>query len=196
MSLRVSGKHMDIGDAFRIRIEDRVRDAVSKYYEGGYSGTITVVKSGSRFSTDCTLHLDTGATLQSSAEAQDPQFSFDAAAEKMDTRLRRYMRRLKSRSLVQSARNNQQNIAYSVMEPAPDEDEDLPEDYAPTIVAESSVSLRTLSVASAVFELDLTEHPVLVFRNAGSEEVNIVYRRPDGNIGWIDPSKAAQAARA
>ncbi len=78
MSLRVSGKHMDIGDAFRIRIEDRVRDAVSKYYEGGYSGTITVVKSGSRFNTDCTLHLDTGATLQSSAEAQDPQFSFDA----------------------------------------------------------------------------------------------------------------------
>ncbi len=192
MNLRVSGKHMDIGDAFRARIEDRVRDAVGKYYEGGYSGTITVVKSGSRFNTDCTLHLDTGATLQSSAEAQDPQFSFDAAAEKLDTRLRRYMRRLKSRSLVQSARNNYQDIAYSVVAPAPDEDEDLPDDYAPTVVAESSVSLRTLSVASAVVELDLTEHPVLVFRNAGSEEVNIVYRRPDGNIGWIDPSRAAR----
>lgn len=196
MNLRVSGKHMDIGEAFRTRIEDRVRDAVSKYYEGGYSGTITVVKSGSRFNTDCTLHLNTGVTLQSSAEAQDPQFSFDAAAEKLDTRLRRYMRRLKSRSLVQSSRNLHQDIAYSVMSPAPDEDEDLPDDYAPTIVAESSVSLRTLSVATAVVELDLTESPVLVFRNAGSEQVNIVYRRPDGNIGWIDPSRVAQQAQA
>ena len=192
MSLRVSGKHMDIGDAFRTRIEDRVRDGVRKYYEGGYSGTITVIKSGSRFNTDCTLHLDTGVTLQASAEAQDPQLSFDMAVEKLDTRMRRYMRRLKSRSLVQTARNNYQDIAYSVMSPAPDEDEDFPDDYSPTIVAESSVALRTLSVASAVVELDLTEHPVLMFRNAGSDEVNIVYRRPDGNIGWIDPSKVAK----
>lgn len=196
MTLRVSGKHMDIGETFRTRIEDRIRDGVGKYYEGGYSGTITVVKSGSRYNTDCTLHLDTGAALQSSAEAQDPQFSFDAAAEKLDTRLRRYMRRIKSRSMIQSARNNYQDIAYSVMSPAPEEDEDFPDDYAPTIVAESSVSLRTLSVASAVVELDLTEHPVLVFRNAGSDEVNIVYRRPDGNIGWIDPSKITLSARS
>lgn len=193
MSLRVSGKHMDIGETFRSRIEDRIRDGVGKYYEGGYSGTVTVVKSGSRFTTDCSVHLDTGVALQASAEAQDPQFSFDAAAEKLDTRLRRYMRRLKSRSLHSSNRDYQ-DISYSVMAPAPDVDEDFPDDYAPTIVAETSVSLRTLSVASAVVELDLTEHPVLVFRNAGSDELNIVYRRPDGNIGWIDPSKVSAQA--
>ncbi|MBB2972148.1 ribosome-associated translation inhibitor RaiA [Mesorhizobium sp. RMAD-H1] len=187
MSLRVSGKHMDIGDAFRIRIEDRIRDAVGKYFDGGYSGQITVEKSSSRFSADCLLHLDTGATLQTTGEAQDPQLAFDAAADKIETRLRRYKRRLKSH---QVANNNSayDDVAYRVVSPAPEDDEDVAEDYAPTVVAETSVSLRTMSVASAVVELDLKDSPVLVFRNAGNNEVNIVYRRADGNIGWIDPS--------
>ncbi|RCS24879.1 ribosome-associated translation inhibitor RaiA [Phyllobacterium salinisoli] len=187
MNLRVSGKHMDIGDAFRIRIEDRIKDVIGKYYDGGYSGQITVEKSSSRFSADCLLHLDTGATLQTTAEAQDPQLAFDGAADKIETRLRRYKRRLKSH---QGANNNgvYDDVAYRVMSPAPEDDEDIPEDYAPTIVAETSVSLRTMSVASAVVELDLKDSPVLVFRNAGNRQVNIVYRRADGNIGWIDPS--------
>jgi len=80
------------------------------------------------------------------------------------------------------------------MAPLPEEEEDLPADYAPTIVAESSVALRTMSVASAVVELDLIENPVLVFRNAGNDEVNIVYRRADGNIGWVDPSMVPRQA--
>ncbi|MBB6261703.1 ribosomal subunit interface protein [Paenochrobactrum gallinarii] len=186
MTLRVSGKHMDVGDAFRTRINDRVTEAVSKYFEHGFAGQVTVTKSGSRYAADCMLHLDSGATLQSTGEAQDPQLAFDIAAEKIETRLRRYKRRLKSR---QAATNTgYADIAYRVMAPLLEEEEELPADYAPTIVAESSVTLRTMSVASAVVELDLTEHPVLVFRNAGNDEVNIVYRRADGNIGWVDPS--------
>lgn len=86
------------------------------------------------------------------------------------------------------------DIAYTVMAPLADDEEELSEDYAPAIVAESTLALKTMSVASAVIELDTKDSPVFVFRNAGNEEVNIVYRRPDGNIGWIDPSttKVAQ----
>ena len=83
MSLRVSGKHMEIGETFRTRIEDRIGDAVTKYFDGGFSGQVTVEKSGSRFSTDCLVHLDTGASLQATGEAQEPQASFDAAAERV-----------------------------------------------------------------------------------------------------------------
>lgn len=187
MTLRVSGKHMEVGEAFTSKIVDRVNNAVEKYFDHGFSGQVTVTKSGSRYSADCTLHLDSGATLQVSGEAQDPQLAFDIAAEKLEKRLRRYNRRLKSRS-VQQSNAVYDDVAYRVMAPLPEEDEELPADYAPTIVAESSVALRTMSVASAVVELDLIENPVLVFRNAGSDEVNIVYRRADGNIGWVDPS--------
>ncbi|MEN3598056.1 ribosome-associated translation inhibitor RaiA [Brucella melitensis] len=193
MTLRVSGKHMDVGEAFTSRIVDRVNDAVDKYFDHGFSGQVTVAKSGSRFSADCTLHLDSGATLQSAGEAQDPQLAFDMAADKIETRLRRYKRRLKSRAPAQQ-NAIYDDVAYRVMAPLPEEEEDLPADYAPTIVAESSVALRTMSVASAVVELDLPEHPVLVFRNAGNDEVNIVYRRADGNIGWVDPSTVTRQA--
>lgn len=187
MTLRISGKHMDIGDAFRIRIEERISDAITKYFDGSYTGHVTVVKSGSGYSADCVLHLSTGAVLQTTGQAQDPQLAFDAAAERIEKRLRRYKRRLKSHQSVPMG-TAFADISYRVMEPVPDEDEGLPEDYAPTIVAETSLALRSLSVASAVVELDLLDNPVLVFRNAGSEKVNIVYRRADGNIGWIDPS--------
>lgn len=175
---------MDIGDAFRTRIEERISEALSKYFDGGFSGRVTVAKNGQRFSADCIVHLDTGAALQGTAEALDPQAAFDAAAEKVEKRLRRYKRRLKSHSPAQNATD----IAYRVMAPVGDEEEEVPENYAPTIVAESTMALKTMSVAEAVIELDMRDSPVFVFRNIGDNEVNIVYRRADGNIGWIDPS--------
>ncbi|RUM96532.1 ribosome-associated translation inhibitor RaiA [Pseudaminobacter arsenicus] len=187
MNLRISGKHMDIGDAFRTRIEGRIGEAIEKYFDGGFSGHVTVVKSGSRFSADCMIRLDTGTSLQAAGEAQEPTAAFDAAAERFEKRLRRYKRRLKSYS-PKGGNGVATDIAYTVMAPLADDEEELPGDYAPAIVAESSVTLKTMSVASAVIELDTSDNPVFVFRNAGSEQINIVYRRPDGNIGWIDPS--------
>lgn len=192
MSLRISGKHMEIGDAFRSRIESRIGDAVDKYFDGGFSGRVTVEKAGSRFTADCSIHIDTGMVLQATGQAQDPQLAFDGAAERIEKRLRRYKRRLKSH-------NNGANgvdpidMAYRIMSPVGDEDEEVPDDYAPAVVAESTVALRTMSVATAVIELDTKDTPVVVFRNAGTDAVNIVYRRPDGNIGWIDPSSALGA---
>lgn len=193
MALRISGKHMEIGDAFRARIEGRIGEAIGKYFDGGFSGRVTVEKSGSRFAADCMVHLDTGMALQAEGTAQDPQLAFDAAADRIEKRLRRYKRRLKShQGAPQQAAWT--DISHRVFAPVAEGDEEVPEDFAPAVVAESTLALKTMSVASAVIELDTKDSPVYVFRNAGNDAVNIVYRRPDGNIGWIDPSSTGGAA--
>lgn len=193
MTLRISGKHMDIGDAFRTRITDRIGEAIEKYFDRGFAGHVTVVKAGSRYTADCMIRLDSGTALQATGDAQEPTAAFEAAADRLETRLRRYKRRLKSHASG-AGNGAATDIAYTVMAPLADDDEEIPENYAPAIVAESTMVLKTMSVASAVIELDTKDSPVFVFRNAGNDHLNIVYRRPDGNIGWIDPSttKVAQ----
>lgn len=186
MGLRISGKHMEVGDAFRTRIDGRVGEIVSKYFDGGFSGHVVMERSGSRFTGDCMIHLDTGMTLQATGQAQEAILAFETAAERLEKRLRRYKRRLKSHAGGNA--NEPIDVSYTVMAPVADEEEEVPEDYAPAIVAESTMALRTMSVANAVIELDTKESPVFVFRNAGNDRLNIVYRRADGNIGWIDPS--------
>lgn len=191
MSLRISGKHMEIGEAFRSRIQGRIGETIEKYFDGGFSGHVTVEKSGPRFSADCVIFLDTGMGLQAAGQAYDPQAAFEAASDRIETRLRRYKRKLRSYDGASSGGDI--DVAYRVMAPAAEEIEEVPEDYAPAIVAESTVSLKTMSVARAIVELDIKDSPVFVFRNAGNDQVNIVYRRSDGNIGWIDPSAAMTA---
>ncbi len=185
MSVRVSGKHMEIGDSFRQRIEDQIGMAVTKYFDGGYSGQVTVHKSSSRFAADCKLHLDSGVVLHAAGEAMDPQLAFDAASERIEKRLRRYKRKLKDHQAGNHS-NGQAEVAYTVMDGVPDDDDEVPADFAPVIVAESTKQLMTMSVATAVMALDMTDEPLLLFRSPGKEHLNIVYRRQDGNIGWID----------
>ena len=188
MSLRISGKHMDIGEAFRLRIESRISDAVDKYFDGGYSGRVTVEKAGSRFTADCMIHLDSGMALQASGSASDPMPAFDAAAERIEKRLRRYKRKLKSHG--NGGATDAIDLDYRVVQAFSDDDEEVPEDYAPAVVAESTVALATMSVAAAVVELDTKDNPVFVFRDSNSGAVSVVYRRNDGNIGWIDTASA------
>ncbi|MEZ5872907.1 MAG: ribosome-associated translation inhibitor RaiA [Nitratireductor sp.] len=186
MTLRISGKHMNIGESLSQRIEDRINDAVGKYFDGGYSGHATIEKSGNAFESDLAIHLDTGVVLQATARGHDAQSCFDDAAERIEKRLRRYKRRLKDHHAPAAARVLAE-ASYSVVE-APDEEEELPEDYNPVIIAESLTQVATQSVAQAVMQLDLTDRPVIVFTNAASGDTNVVYRRPDGNIGWINPT--------
>ena len=193
MSLRIAGKHMDIGDSFRSRIEERVNELVSKYFGGRFSGHVTVLKDASRYSADCMVNLDSGMALQAAGEAHEPTIAFELAADSLETRLRRYKRRLKAHPAGVGGESI--DISYRVMAPVADEEEEVADDYSPAIVAELTLALKTMTVASAVVELDTKESPVFVFRNAGNQEINIVYRRPDGNIGWIDPS-SAKVARA
>ncbi|WP_306226657.1 ribosome hibernation-promoting factor, HPF/YfiA family [Bosea beijingensis] len=189
MSLRISGKNLDVGEALRGQAEERVAAAVSKYYEGGYQGHVTVDKDGSAFRTDGVLHLSSGITLEASATAHDAYASLDKMAERIEKRLRRYKRRLKDRSASNGREAGIEIPSYVIA--APDDDiEDF--DGAstgdnPVIVAESTKSLHVRTVSDAVAELDLTGAPVVVFRHAGNGRMNIVYRRGDGNIGWIDP---------
>src|SRR3954452_8141815 len=138
MSLRISGKHMEIGDAFRSRIEGRIGEAIDKYFDGGFSGHVNVIKSGSRFTADCMIHLDSGMALQATGDAQEPTAAFDAAAERFEKRLRRYKRRLKSHS--PGGTGADVDIAYSVVAPVAPDDDEVPDDYAPAIVAESTVA--------------------------------------------------------
>ncbi len=185
MSLRISGKHMDIGDAFRLRIENRIGEAVEKYFDGGFSGRVTVEKANSRFTADCSIHLDSGIALQATGAAQEAIPAFEAAAERIEKRLRRYKRKLKAHPAGSMA-GEAIDLAYKVMTSPADDGSEVPEDFAPAIVAETTLSLRTMSVAEAVVELDVKDSPVFLFRNGATEAVNVVYRRPDGHIGWID----------
>ncbi|HEV7255952.1 MAG TPA: ribosome-associated translation inhibitor RaiA [Mesorhizobium sp.] len=198
--LRITGKHMDIGDVLRARIDVRVNEAVAKYFDGGFSGHVTVEKSpsarnGARFSADCAVHLDTGLTLQAAGDGSEATAAFDMAAERLEKRLRRYKRRLKSHAGGTAAEATE--IPYRVVEAFADgeDDDDAPEELAPAIVAERTVALKTMSVAAAVVELDVSDAPVVVFRNPSGEGVSVVYRRSDGHIGWIDASAARNAAR-
>lgn len=187
MSLTISGKNMDIGAALRERIETRIEGAVQKYFDGNFSGLVTMSRDGFGFRTDCALHLDTGIVLKTSASAGDAASSFDAAAERAEKRLRRYKRRLKSHHPT-NQEPGEAFAAQSFVVASFEEEEELPEDYAPVIVAEAPTQIKTMTVGMAVLELDLTEAPVLVFKNAANGGLNVVYRRPDGNFGWIDPS--------
>lgn len=190
MSLRISGKNLDVGEALRGQAEARVAAALGKYYEGGYQGHVTVGKDGTAFKTDGVLHLSSGITLEATATAHDPYASLDKMAERIEKRLRRYKRRLKDRAAAANGREPALEIPSYVIA-APDEDiEEHETDHAgenPVIVAESTKSLHQMTVGDAVAELDLTGAPVVIFRHAGNGRMNVVYRRRDGNIGWIDP---------
>jgi ribosomal subunit interface protein len=187
MSLRISGKNLDIGDALRGQIEGRIGEAVAKYFDGGHTGHITVEREGPGFKTECAIHLDTGIVLQAVGRAVDPHTSFDLAADRIEKRLRRYKRRLREHHHTKRA-ETEPATSYVLADFA--EEEEVAADYNPTIIAEETTALETLTVGGAVIAMDLSEAPVVVFRHAGHGGINVVYRRNDGHIGWIDPSRA------
>ena len=186
MPFRVSGKNLDIGGALRERISARIVESLSKYFDGGYSGHVTVEKEGFGFRTECAIHLDSGITLHTEANAADAYASADQAALRVEKRLRRYKRRLKDRH---GARTNGAAVdapSYVIEAPSHESEDEVGE-FNPVIIAESTTVMKQLSVSEAVMELDMTGAPVVVFRHASHGRVNLVYRRPDGNVGWVDP---------
>jgi ribosomal subunit interface protein len=194
VDLRVSGKNFSLGEAMRQHVTDRIANAVDKYFDGRVAGHVVVDHEGSGYRTDCTLHLASGVTLQAEGFAMEPYVSFDQAAERLEKRLRRYKRRLKdhhpgaSNGAGYAERNEgaEMMAAYVLESPADDADVEAGA-FSPVVVAEKTAKLRRISVSDAVLDLDMTGASVLVFRNAGTDRVNIVYRRSDGNIGWLDP---------
>jgi hypothetical protein len=133
------------------------------------------------------MHLDSGMVLQATAIGHDAAAVFEEAADRIEKRLRRYKRRLKDHHGAARNRPASEEAAYTVMA-APSEEEEVAVDFAPAIIAEMSTNVLTQTVAEAVMQLDLTDQPLVVFTNAASGRTNVVYRRADGNVGWIDPS--------
>jgi ribosomal subunit interface protein len=190
MTLRISGKSISVGDALRSRVSERTDEVLRKYFDGNYSGHITLSKDGFGFRTDCALHLDSGITLEADSNATDAYASADQALLMIEKRLRRYKSRLKDRSARKTYAANAALAdidAPSYVIEAPAESDEEVTTYSPVIIAEATTSLKQLSVSEAVMELDLTGAACIVFQHGSSGRVNIIYRRTDGNVGWVDP---------
>ena len=194
MTLRISGKSISVGEALRSRVSERTDEVLRKYFDGNYSGHITLSKDGFGFRTDCALHLDSGVVLEADSSAADAYASADQALLMIEKRLRRYKSRLKDRSerkahaaaaaMAEMDAPALDAPSYVIEAPSDGEDETA---YSAVIIAEATTSLKRLSVSEAVMELDLTGAACIVFQHGSSGRVNIIYRRPDGNVGWVDP---------
>jgi ribosomal subunit interface protein len=190
MTIRVSGKGISVSEALRVRISDRTDDVLRKYFDGNFSGHVTIGKDRTGFRTDCMLHLDSGTILEADSTATDAYASADLALLQIEKRLRRYKSRLKDRSARKAHAENAALAALdaqSYVIEAPSIDDEEIDAFNPVIIAEATKSLRRFSVSEAVMELDLTGAAVVVFVHGTSGRVNVIYRRPDGNIGWVDP---------
>ncbi len=193
MQLRVTGKNIDIGDSLRDQVSARLGVAMGKYFDGGWSGQVTVEREGAGFRTECRIHLDSGIDLQSRGHGGDAYMSFDQAAGHIEKRLRRYNRRLKDHHNEHGSAEQQAATSYVIAAPEEDEaGETAVVDDNPIVIAETPTSLRKMTVGMAVMAMDLAEAPVILFQNVANGRMNVVYRRQDGNIGWIDPAESGE----
>lgn len=183
---------MDIGSAFRSYVQDRIEQRLEKYIGADQSGHVRLEKAGTDFRTHCSLTLKSGLQLQSQADAGDAYASADAAIERLEKRLRRYTRRLKEHH-GRAAQTAPMTEASDYVVAAAEEENDTEAPDNPVIIAETRTLIHEQTVSDAVMQLDLSESTILLFKNASHGRINVVYRRPDGNIGWIDPKNETVA---
>ncbi len=191
MQIQITGKHMNLGDAMRDRIEAGLEAAVAKYFNRTGEANVFVSQQGPFVEVDCNVHLPSGIVLQSTGRADDPYAALEVSLEKMEKRVRRYKRRLKDHHAAAPHPLPASLAAESLIlasDTDDSEDTGMETGDAPLTVAETSVQIRTMSVSEAVMQLELQDVPALMFRNAGHDGLNMVYRRPDGHIGWVDPA--------
>ncbi len=197
MQVQVSGKHVDVGEALRERVDGELQSSIGKYFERGGDADVVVSRDGYGFRVDCSVALASGQKLQSHGLGGDAHAAFGQALHKIETRIRRYKRRLKSHTAAATAKAAETASFYVLRAPevgdgAGDFDEEWTDADTPAdsvVIAETEEALKTMTVSMAVMELDLTESQTIVFRNAAHGHLSVVYRRPDGNIGWIDPER-------
>jgi ribosomal subunit interface protein len=195
MRIQVNGKHIDVGDALRTHVSDRLQDVAGKYAERPVEAIVTFSKDGHRFVADTSIHLSTGLTAQAKAHSNEIYESFDSAAERIEKQLRRYKRRLKDHHHKRENPIEGFDASSYIIDAGPADDELEGADISqPVIIAEMSTKVHSLSVGEAVMQMEIAHAPILVFRNDAHGGVNVVYKREDGNIGWIDPRGMEQAA--
>ncbi len=193
MQITVSGKQVELSDALRTRVAQHLDQIAGKYFDHAQEASVTFSRARSFFTCDINMHAGRGLTLRGEGEAGDANAAFDDAAEHIAKRLRRYRRRVNdhARDLANRARpeSARQYVLRAEEEVAPAEPGDTVQAQTfATVIAESTAEISTLSVGEADMRLDLADQQILMFRNSASGELNVIYRRPDGNIGWIDPT--------
>ena len=187
MRYQISGKHIDVGDALKTHVEQELQSVIEKYAERPTDAQIIFSKISSEFACEATVHLSTGLTAQAKAQAHEIYAAFDQCNEKMEKQLRRYKRRLKDHHRARSVPVELAGASSYILASEKEGEDSEPESLQPIIVAEMETKIPSLSVGEAVMQMELAGVPVLVFRNEGKNGLNVVYRRDDGNIGWIDP---------
>ena len=188
MDIRVSGHQLNTGSALQDHANTRLDGIVAKHFSRAQSSTVTFNKAPANgFACDIVLHVNNGLVLKSHGEAQDAHLAFDQAAEKIEKQLRRYKRRLKDRHAQVAQAVREDEAAYTIFGASEPESEEEPPE-APPIIAETRVDIPEVSVSDAVMMLDLRHTNALFFKNAGTGRHNMVYRRGDGSIGWVEPS--------
>lgn len=190
MRYQITGKQIDIGEALQTHVRSELNGVVDKYAGRPTDAMVVFSKSGHQYVCETEVHLSTGLTAQAKGHAHEIYAAFDSASEKMEKQLRRYKRRLKDhhKERVQPV---ELSDAGSYILASNESEEQEPEGVSSMIVAEMETKIQSLSVGEAVMQMEISNAPVLVFRNEGHSGVNVVYRRDDGNIGWIDPRNAS-----
>ena len=193
MDINVTGRKMNVGEALTSHVEERLETVAEKYFSRTIDATATFVKEGHIYRVDISVHAGQGVSLQARGEADEPYAAFEAAAEKVEKQLRRYKRRLKNHHHAPQRDVAMELARDTVIAPEQEDDEPAPNghDDQPIIIAESKKEIPLVSVGDAVMLMDLADANAFVFRNRKSEALEVVYRRQDGNIGWISPGATA-----
>ncbi len=186
MEIRVSGHQVDTGEALRDHVEDRLSGIAEKHFSKAISAHVTFGRGPhDSFTADIVMHVMSGIVMKGSANAQEAHPAFDAAAAKIEKQLRRYMRRLQDRHSKTAHAAEQEDAAYTIFEAEPEEEAG----DNPVIIAETRTDIPEASVSDAVMMMDLRDTNALLFKNSGTGRHNMVYRRPDGMVGWVEPGR-------
>jgi ribosomal subunit interface protein len=195
LQVQIAGKKIEIGAALQERIAFGLESRVSKYFNRTGEAFVIVAKPGWAFTVDCSIHLPSGVTLQAHGEGDDGYQAFEMALDKIEKRVRRYKNRLRNHRAKDGAAV--EPAFERIILPSDDSSDgadgvgetDSGAGDSPAIVAESDTRIETLTVSMAVMQLELADSPAVLFRNAAHGRLNMVYKRPDGNVGWVDPGK-------
>lgn len=194
MDVLVTGKQIDVGESLRVYVRDRLSAGVAKYFDQPVETTVTFSREAFQYRVDCAVHVAHNLFLRSHAIGSEIYACFDAAEERMEKRLRRYKGRFRRH---RGAQRDLPDLspARDIVLSAEDEDEIAPNSFQPVTIAETTTEIPAVTVGEAVMKLDMEELPALMFRNVAHGELNVVFRRPDGNIGWIDPAGKSGGSR-
>lgn len=191
MYIQVNGHQIDVGDALRTHVQERFGEAIGKYSENPIDCVVTFSRDRHELVCDVTAHLSTGLTAKAKAKATDIYAAAEGACDRVEKQLRRYKRRLKDHHKARPQPIEALDAPSYVLQ-SYDDATDEPESLQPIIVAEMKAKIQSLSVGEAVMQMEMADEPFLLFNNHGTGGLNVVFRRPDGNIGWIDPKNLSE----